>query len=162
NNRAAAHIYLGRYDRAIADLDRALALEPGFAHGYWVRSQAHALNGDLPRAQKDQEKAEEINPSYKGKRAKPIAPLPRPEPTKLSKEDRDEVDRLLDQAGRDHDKGNYKAIVAPADAVLRLDPANVRARELKANALARDRPADAFKVASEAVQLDPDSWMGFG
>lgn len=64
NNRGLAHASLGDMLRAIADYDRALALDAEYAPAYSNRGNARAVLGDMIRAHEDHEKALALDPSY--------------------------------------------------------------------------------------------------
>jgi tetratricopeptide (TPR) repeat protein len=49
-NRGNAHHERGDLDRAIADFDTALALDPSYAGAYSLRSRSYFAKGDLDRA----------------------------------------------------------------------------------------------------------------
>lgn len=52
------------YDDAIADLNKAAKLLPGFAYIYYNRAYLYALSGRLPDAYDDYTKAIELNPAF--------------------------------------------------------------------------------------------------
>jgi tetratricopeptide (TPR) repeat protein len=58
----------GAYDRAIADLDQALALNPNMAVGYRTRAIAYAGKGDHARAIADYDAALKLDPDLAGAR----------------------------------------------------------------------------------------------
>lgn len=47
----------GDYDRAIADFDEAIRLDPKYAHAYENRAKAYASKGDYDRANTDRNEA---------------------------------------------------------------------------------------------------------
>jgi len=51
----------GRFDRAVEDYDKAIALAPGFAFAFYNRSQAHYLAGRFNEALADASKAAALN-----------------------------------------------------------------------------------------------------
>jgi tetratricopeptide (TPR) repeat protein/predicted Ser/Thr protein kinase len=61
-NRGAAKVSLGDAPGGLADLDRAIEMDPGFAAAYLNRSRARSAMGDLPGAIEDCGHALEINP----------------------------------------------------------------------------------------------------
>ncbi len=52
------------YDEAVADLNKAIKLFPGFAYSYYNRGNLLALSGQLPEAFEDYTKAIELNPYF--------------------------------------------------------------------------------------------------
>ena len=54
----------GNYDRAIADYNKALQINPEYAETYFNRGVAHSLKGDYDRAIEDYTKALQINPQF--------------------------------------------------------------------------------------------------
>ena len=50
----------GNYDRAIADLTRAIELTPDYALAYELRGKAYQKKGDLDRAKPDLAKAKQL------------------------------------------------------------------------------------------------------
>ncbi|HEX4043523.1 MAG TPA: tetratricopeptide repeat protein, partial [Xanthobacteraceae bacterium] len=63
-NRGDAYNHQRNYDRAIADYDRAIALNPGFYLAYNNRGAAYDEKGNLDHAIADYEQALRINPEF--------------------------------------------------------------------------------------------------
>ncbi|MBI4367700.1 MAG: tetratricopeptide repeat protein, partial [Deltaproteobacteria bacterium] len=63
-NRGDSYNLKGDYDRAIADYDRALKLNPGFYLAYNNRGAAFHKKGDLGRAIADYEQELRVNPRF--------------------------------------------------------------------------------------------------
>ena len=61
----------GQYDAAIADYDRAVALEPNSADRYRSRGYAHIKRGDVDLAIADYTKAIELSPAAGGGLCRP-------------------------------------------------------------------------------------------
>jgi tetratricopeptide (TPR) repeat protein len=57
NNRGIAYYGEKDYDRAIADYDAAVSLDPGYATGYYNRGNAWQVKGDYDRAVRDYDQA---------------------------------------------------------------------------------------------------------
>ena len=53
---------MGDHGRAIADFNRALALDPQYAEAYNCRGYAHLCLGEYRRAVEDLERADRLNP----------------------------------------------------------------------------------------------------
>ena len=51
------------FDRAMTDLDKAIALNPRYARGYSYRGAIYELRGDLRRAIEDYDEALNLNPA---------------------------------------------------------------------------------------------------
>ncbi len=64
NYRGAAFYKEGRFEEAIQDFDRAIALNPSYVEAYNNRGIAFDDNGRLDRAIEDFERAIALNPSY--------------------------------------------------------------------------------------------------
>lgn len=62
SNRAAAHMHLQDYDAAIADCNRAVQLNPGFAKAYSRLAQAQLSMGRLADARRSATQALELDP----------------------------------------------------------------------------------------------------
>ncbi len=59
-----SHTRTYNYDDAIADLNKAIKLYPGFAYALYNRANLHALSGRLPEAFDDYTRAIEENPNF--------------------------------------------------------------------------------------------------
>ena len=51
----------GRFDRAVEDYDKAIALAPNFALAYYNRAQAHYLAGRFKQALSDADRVTQLN-----------------------------------------------------------------------------------------------------
>jgi tetratricopeptide (TPR) repeat protein len=58
-NRAGLYNMAGKFELALADADRALALDPDSANSYLIRAQAYEALGDIPQAIESYELASE-------------------------------------------------------------------------------------------------------
>jgi len=65
-NRGLAHHAKREFDLAIADYDRAIALNPEFAEAYNYRGKAYFQKGDHDAAMPDLDRAIALNPEYAG------------------------------------------------------------------------------------------------
>jgi tetratricopeptide (TPR) repeat protein len=63
NNGKAAYAQKD-YDRAVAELDRALSINRNIAEAYFYRGAAYSVKGDYDRAIADYTAALRINPTY--------------------------------------------------------------------------------------------------
>ena len=63
-NRGWAYGTNGDYDRAIADFNKAVELDPKYAHPYKDRGNAYQKKGNYDQAIADEDKAIELDPKY--------------------------------------------------------------------------------------------------
>jgi tetratricopeptide (TPR) repeat protein len=63
-NRGNSYFDKDEHDRAIADYDKAIALDPNHANAYFNRGLAYDSKGEYDRAIKDYDKAIALNPEY--------------------------------------------------------------------------------------------------
>jgi tetratricopeptide (TPR) repeat protein len=64
NNRGNAYSVKGDKDRAIADYNQAIKLDPNFAMAYYDRGVVYYKKRDYARARADWTKALQIDPNY--------------------------------------------------------------------------------------------------
>ena len=62
--RGIAYYNSEEYDRAIADYDKALKLDPAFASAYDSRGVTYSIKGEYDRALADSNKALELDPAF--------------------------------------------------------------------------------------------------
>jgi tetratricopeptide (TPR) repeat protein len=63
NNRGRAFLAKKEYDRAIADYDQAIRLEPDYAKALYWRGKAKQAKGDVAGGNADVGAAEKIDPN---------------------------------------------------------------------------------------------------
>jgi tetratricopeptide (TPR) repeat protein len=63
NNRGSGYIKKGQLDRAIADYDKAIKLDPDVAMAYYNRGETYGKKGELDRAIADYDKAIALDPN---------------------------------------------------------------------------------------------------
>jgi protein O-mannosyl-transferase len=64
NNRGMAFSEIGKFDKAIADFDRAVAINPEYAKAYYNRGLAYDKLGELDHAISDYRKTISLDPFY--------------------------------------------------------------------------------------------------
>ena len=64
NNRGAAYYYLGQYQRAIEDYDKAIQLDPDYATAYYNRGGSYSDLAQYQRAIEGFDKAIQLDPDY--------------------------------------------------------------------------------------------------
>jgi tetratricopeptide (TPR) repeat protein len=164
NNRGLAYRAKGDNDRAIADYDAAIRLDPKDAHAYNNRGIAYRAKGDNDRAIADSDQAIRLNPKYahaynnrgiayraKGDNDRAIA-------------DYDQAIRLdpkYAQAYRNrgvayHTKGDDDRAFADYDRAVRLDPKDAIAYNNRGERY-RDKGDTDRAIAdyNTAIRLDP-------
>jgi tetratricopeptide (TPR) repeat protein len=166
-NADDAHAYTGRgnaylvkadYDRAIADFDQAIKLDPTFVLPYYDRGVAYARKADYDRAIADFSQAILLFPkfsaayngrggAYSGKHDYDRALADFDMAIQL---DPKSAVAYRNRASTYESKGDYGRALADYDESLRLDPSNApasRSRERIAAALQRVRYAQPAKIA---------------
>lgn len=63
-SRGAAFMRTGEMAAALADLDRAIAIDPGYARAYHLRGLVHESQDQVDKAVEDFSKAIELKPDY--------------------------------------------------------------------------------------------------
>ena len=138
NNRGVAYEDKGDYDRAIADYDQAIRLEPDYASAFNNRGVAYRLKSDYDRAIRDYDQAIRLKPDYA-----------------LAFNNRGYAYRQ---------KGEYDHAIRDYDQAIRLKPDYVDAYNGKAWLLATARDAyirngaEAVRLAREAIRLDDNPY----
>src|SRR5260221_457707 len=114
NNRGYVYAALGEYDRAIADLDDAIRLEPDYAKAFHKRGRAYAGKGAYDRAIADYGAAIRLKPDY--------------------------AEAYCNRGYAYANKGQYRRAIADFDAAIRLKPGYAFA--FKARGIARSNVGD--------------------
>jgi tetratricopeptide (TPR) repeat protein len=63
-NSGRAYSEKGDYDRAVADFDQAISIDPDYAEAYYNRGTAYSKKEDYDRAMTDFDRAISIDPDY--------------------------------------------------------------------------------------------------
>jgi tetratricopeptide (TPR) repeat protein len=102
NGRGNAYMYKHDYDRAIADFEQAIRLDPKFAKAYNGRGATYFRKGDYDRAMSDYDRAIRLDPKY--------------------------AVTYVNRGYVYEQKSNYRRAIADYDHALKLDPNNAFAR----------------------------------
>jgi tetratricopeptide (TPR) repeat protein len=130
-NRCGAYGEKGDHDRAIADCNRAIALDPKHARAYMRRGVVYSAKGNLRRAITDYDEAIRLEPKFA---------LP-----------------YYNRGNAYRDKGDLDRAIADFTEVIQLDPKHANAYFNRCSArawLGRDLP-QALVDCNEALQLNP-------
>ena len=163
NNRGEVYYRKGEYDRAIADYDQALRLDPDFAFAYNGRGSVYIRKGAYDRAIADIDQALRLDPDFalaynnrgsayfhKGEYDRAIEYL----------YDLEEIRKAWPYNGRGsvyYRKGAYDRAIADFDQALRLDPDYALAYNGRGNAYTGKGEHDrAIADFDQALRLDPD------
>ena len=126
NNRGAAYMNKGDYDRAISDYDQSIRLKPDYAFAFNNRGNAYSDKGNYDRAIRDYDQAIRLRPDYA---------------------------LAFNNRGIAYvNKGGYNRAIADFDQAIRLKPDYADAYNLKAWLLATARDAS-IRNGAEAVRL---------
>lgn len=130
NNRGSLYNDKGEYDRAIADFDRALALDPNYYLAYGNRGVANQKKGDFHGAIADFNKTIELNPGdavAHGNRSVAFSSI-----------------------------GDFNRAIADLDTAIKLNPDYVAAYSSRGNAYREKDEIDrAIADFDKAISLDP-------
>jgi len=131
NRGIAYHQAKGELDRAIADYNRAIELDPKLAFAYGGRADAYRDRGELDRAVADYNRAIELDPDY--------------------------ADAYNGRGVAFEAKGDMDKAIAYYNRALELDPKFVRAYNGRGNAYrAKGELNSAIADYNRAIDLDPN------
>ena len=136
SDRGSAYINVGEYDDAIADYDRAIALDPNYAAAYNNRGVARAHKGDYDSAIADYDRTIALDPNYAA---------------------------AYDNRGtvKAH-KGDYDGAIADYDRAIALDPDYAAAYDNRGTAKAHKSDYDgAIADYDRAIALDPNDTAAY-
>ncbi len=148
---------LGRYDAALEELTRAIALDPVNVEAYHNRAVVHERRGDREAAIHDYQTALRYNPQYEPSR-KALERLGAPLPNvPRTPEERDALD-LAEQAAAAARRGDYPGANRLLDEAVRRAPRYALVYQYRANVayLSGDKKA-AVAALREALKLEPDN-----
>lgn len=168
-NRAIAYLQKGDGERGLADLNAAIALEPGFVGAYYNRALYYHRAGEFERAKADYGKAVQLDPSMinaYGNRGG-IHYLQGDFDAAL-KDFETALQLAPDNAGLVHQigvvylaKGDVDRAIAQFDRAIKLAPKAPRFRFSRGRAYARqgafERAREDFAAAHEADRRHPES-----
>lgn len=165
-HRARAQLFLGRPAEALTDIEAALAVAPDNLAGLLIRATAQRALNRPQEALADVNRILELRPELpqalriraevlagQGKFDEAIRDL-----EAIRKSAPDDVQTLLDLATL-HSAAKHPAQgLELYNAVVELDPANLRARQARADALlGLGRPRDALADYEEVLKLQPEN-----
>ncbi|MEA2625824.1 MAG: hypothetical protein QOD06_1869 [Candidatus Binatota bacterium] len=149
---------LGKYDEALAELGKAIELEPLNPEAYHNRAVIHERRGEREQAIRDYRTAVRYNPQYAPSRqalkrltGSEAVFEPRTDPERLAA-------ALADRASEDARRGDYAAAMKKLDEAERIAPRFVLVQQYRANVayLKGDRQA-AIAALEKALAVEPDN-----
>ena len=148
---------LGRYDAAIEQLDRAIALEPVNVEAYHNRAVIHERRGEKEAAIRDYQTAVRYNPQYEpSRRALTRLGAPLPQAPRSDAEKR--AAALADEAAGAARRGDYAEAGRKLDEAQRIAPRFALVYQYRANvAYLRGDRAGAIAALEAALKLEPDN-----
>ena len=169
-NRAAAYHEKGDNDRAIADLNEAIRLDPKFAMAFNNRGAAYNEQGDNDRAIADLNEAIRIDPKFamafnnrgnaysdKGDNDRAIADF-----NETIRIDPKFARAFQNRGSAYHDKGDNDRAIADYSEAIRIDPEDASAFNGRGVAYRAKGDLDrASADYNEAIRLDPKSGKAF-
>jgi tetratricopeptide (TPR) repeat protein len=130
SNRGSAYSKKGESDRAIADYNQAIRLDPGYAYAFYNRGSAYADKGEYDRAIADYDQAIRLDPGF--------------------------TYAFYNRGSAYADKGDYDRAIADHDQVIRLDPGDEYAFNGRGAAYTNKGEYDrAIADYNQAIRLDP-------
>jgi tetratricopeptide (TPR) repeat protein len=148
---------LGKYDEALEQLTRAIALEPLNVEAYHNRAVIHERRGETAAAIKDYQTAVRYNPQYEPS-VKALARLNAQLPQAPRTDTEKRALALADQAAGDARRGDYADAARKLDEAERIAPRLALIQQYRANVayLKGDKPA-AIAALKKGIALEPDN-----
>ena len=155
----------GKYDKAIQEFDRALAIDSGLFEGYFYRGVAYRNKGDNDRAIADHTAAIRINPNYadaynnrgvayrkKGDNDQAIADY-----NVAIRINPNLADAYSNRGDAYYNKGDYDRAVVDYTEAVRINPNYVKAYYSRGLSYANKREYDrAIADYTEAIRINPN------
>jgi tetratricopeptide (TPR) repeat protein len=170
NNRGAAYLNLGEYEKAIADLDQAIELDPEYALAYNHRGAAYFSLGEYEKAIADYDRAIELDPEYAmayNNRGYAYLNLGEYEKAIADWDQAIELDPELAMAYNNRgyaylNLGEYEKAIADLDQAIELDPELAMAYGNRGAAyLSLGEYEKAIADCDQAIALDPELAMAY-
>ena len=167
--RSQAFGALGRFDEALADLDRAIALDPSDPLGWFNRSTMHTARRDFARAVADLDEAltRDERPGWLSNRAAAKVALGQPEAAmadynRALELDANDPHTWYNRGNLFGNRGDLPAALSDFTHAIQLQPAFAQAlhnRAVVLKQMGRDR--DALADLRSCVQADPTHWQAW-
>ena len=143
--RGRAHLALGEFEGAIADLDRAIRLHPGKVSSYFLRGLARHRASHYPEALADYTEVIRVRPDdprafiARGQAQHDLGAFDRAiaDYTRAIRLRPDEPSAHYRRGLARYRSDDFAGALADFDEAIRLDPKNARAREFRDDTLAR-------------------------
>jgi tetratricopeptide (TPR) repeat protein len=148
---------LGRYDAAIEQLDKAIALEPINIEAYHNRAVIHERRGEKDAAIRDYQTAVRYNPQYEPSR-RALARLGAPLPQAPRSDAEKKAAALADEAAAAARRGDYAEAGRKLDEATRIAPRFALVYQYRANvAYLRGDRAGAIAALEQGLKLEPNN-----
>ena len=148
---------LGRYDAALEQLDRAIALEPVNVEAYHNRAVIHERRGERDAAIRDYQTAVRYNPQYEASR-RALARLGAPLPQAPRSDAEKRAAALAEEAAGAARRGDYAEAGRKLDEAARIAPRFALVYQYRANvAYLRGDRAGAIAALQAGLKLEPDN-----
>ena len=163
-NRGRAYVFLGRYERALRILDRAVQLQPDSPAALLAQAEAMSHRGQLVPAVRAYEAAHQLDPGSDGPLiGVALAWLELGHPArarvaldKVLARHPTNVEAQLVLARMMGQEGNDRAALAAVEKVIAVDAENWRAHDYYGRAASRlGRPVDAARAFVRCLQINP-------
>jgi tetratricopeptide (TPR) repeat protein len=148
---------LGRYDAALEQLDKAIALEPVNVEAYHNRAVIHERRGERDAAVRDYQTAVRYNPQYEPSR-RALARLGAALPQAPRSDAEKRAAALAEEAAGAARRGDYADAGRKLDEAARIAPRFALVYQYRANvAYLRGDRAGAIAALQAGLKLEPDN-----